>query len=64
MSEEVTIGVELNHGGSSGISQLTLGDAAGVDDAGGTAVLPGGPQPAHCFMEDYFWTSLESEAGQ
>lgn len=64
MSEEVTFDVELNHGGRSGISQLTLGDAAGVDDAGGNAVLPGGPQPAHGFMEDFYWTSLESEAGQ
>ena len=62
MSEGVTI--ELDHGGTSKVSQHTLESAAAVEGAGGNAVLPEGAQPVHYFKEDYHWTSLENEAGQ
>lgn len=68
MEARVKIEVDNNqNGGSSGISQQTLEDAAtAVAGAGGNvgAVLPGGKRPASCFVDDSCRESLESEEGQ
>ena len=61
------IEVDNNQNGrSSGISQQTLEDAAGVAGAGGNvdAVLVGGTRPASCSVDDNCRESLESEGGQ
>lgn len=54
---------EFDHG-SSGISQQTLEDAAGVSNAGGDDVLPERGRPVNRFMENYHRGGLESDPGQ
>ena len=46
------------------ISQQTLEGAAGVEDAAGNAVLPGGNRPASRSVDDSRRTSREDEEGQ
>ena len=56
--------IEFDPTGSSGISQQTLEDAAGVADAGSDAVLPAGGRRSRRFINGYHRDSLESESGQ
>lgn len=53
-----------SHHGSTVISHQTLEGAAGVKDAGGNVVLPGGNRLASRTVDDSRRTSREDEEGQ